>query len=354
MQIGTAQSTPGELATGYLNVTDLPTGAPERLPVLVAEGAEDGPTLWVTAAIHGNEVTGLATAQDAIHAVEPVELRGTVVCLPLLNPSGLRQTTRTSYYHGEDPNRLFPDPVPSETRPPGVQELINRRIYEAFADSADALIDLHTAQPGSMPYLIRDRVLYGKHRTREEAEELAERLDRLAVAFDFPIVNEYPVEYYTRQDFDRTTPGAALNGAGIPAVTVELGGHWIVHEDTREAGIRGVFNVLVELGMLDAVPSGIAAAAMPETPVDYPTTRATGHSETPGIARHHVEAGDVVAAGQTVAEILTPHGERKATVESEHDGYVLAREPGAAIYENDSLLDLAVRDDGDLVVEREE
>ena len=352
MRIGSAESTPGELATGYLNVTDLPTGAPERLPVLVAEGTEDGPVLWVTAAIHGNEVTGLATAQDAIHAVDPAGLRGTVVCLPLLNPSGLRQTTRTSYYHGEDPNRLFPDPVPEKLRPPRVQELINRRIYEAFADSADALLDLHTAQPGSMPYLIRDRVLYGEHRTREEAEELAERLDRLAVAFDFPIVNEYPAEYYTGQDFDRTTPGAALNGAGIPAVTVELGGHWVVDEETRAAGVRGVFNVLVELGMVDAVPGGIADATMPTAPVDYRTTRATGHSATAGIARHRVEPGDVVTADETIAEILTPHGERKAVVGSEHDGYVLAREPGAAVYENDSLLDLAVRDEGELVIER--
>ncbi|WP_134671739.1 succinylglutamate desuccinylase/aspartoacylase family protein [Halorussus marinus] len=365
MQLGTAVAAPGELATGWLDVTDLPTGTPERLPVLVAEGEPDGPELWVTAAIHGNEVTGLAVAQDLLTDDLPGEIRGTVVCLPTLNPAGLRRTTRTSYYDDEDPNRYFPDPDAERSRPPSVQQLIDERIYEAFADSADALVDLHTAHVGSMPFLIRDRVLYGEsetrsdsdrsrdYRTEAEARELAGELESLIEAFGMPIVNEYAAEEYTEQSLQRSTAGAALNNAGIPAFTAELGGHEVVDESVREAAVTGVRNVMCELGVLPGDPDPDAVG--PDAPVEYPVKRAVHpHTDTPGIARHRATAGDAVEAGDVIAEILTPHGEHKATVETDHDGYVLGRMHGVAAYENDALASMAVRDDGDLVVPRSE
>ncbi|WP_128476363.1 succinylglutamate desuccinylase/aspartoacylase family protein [Halorussus pelagicus] len=351
MQLGTAESAPGELATGWLDVTDLPTGTPERLPVLVAEGEEEGPTLWITAAIHGNEVTGLAVAQDVMTDELAAEIRGTVVCIPNLNPAGLRRNSRTSYYDDEDPNRYFPDPDAESSRPPSVQQLVDERIYEAFADSAHALVDLHTAHVGSMPFLIRDRVLYGEERTKSEARDLAADLESLAEAFGMPIVNEYAAEEYTEQNLQRSTAGAALNNAGIPAFTAELGGHEVVEGDIREAGVEGLRNVMRELGVLPGDPDPDAVG--PEPPVEYPVKRAVHpHADTPGIARHRVEAGDMVSEGDPIADICTPHGESKATVESNHDGYVLGRMAGVAVYENDALASMAVRDDGDLVVPR--
>ena len=352
MQLGTAESEPGELVMGWLDVTDLPTGTPERLPVLIAEGEEDGPTLWITAAIHGNEVTGLAVAQDVMTDELAAEIRGTVVCLPTLNPAGLRRTTRTSYYDDEDPNRYFPDPDAESSRPPSVQQLVDERVYEAFADSADALVDLHTAHVGSMPFLIRDRVLYGEERTESEANDLADDLESLVEAFGMPVVNEYAAEEYTEQNLQRSTAGAALNNAGIPAFTAELGGHAVVEEEVREAGVEGVRNVMCEMGLLSDEPD--PGAVGPKSPVEYPVKRAVHpHTETPGIARHRVEAGDVIESGDAIADICTPHGESKATVESDHDGYVIGRMHGVAVYENDALASLAVRDDGDLVVPRD-
>ena len=350
MHVGTAESAPGELVTGWFEVTDLPTGSPERLPVLIADGEQDGPTLWITAAIHGDEVTAMAAAQDVMAETLETTIDGTVVCLPNLNPAGLRRTSRTSYYHDDDPNRFFPDPDAESSQPPRVQELIDERVYEAFADTADALVDLHTAQVGSVPFLIRDRVLYGTERDEDEAHELAAELGRLVDAFDLPVVNEYAAEEYTDRNLQRSTAGAALNNAGIPAFTVELGSHTVVEEDARELGVRGLVNVMDERGMVDdeAEPLDV------ESPVEFPVKRAVHpHTDVAGVVRHRVEAGDAIEAGDVVADVLTPHGERKAAVESEHDGYVLGRYEGVAAYENDPLASLAVRDEGDLVVPRE-
>lgn len=374
MQLGTADADAGELSTGYLEVTDLPTGGAERLPVLVAEGDEDGPELWITGTLHGDEVTGLAVAQDAMREDLPDGLAGTVVCIPNLNPAGLRRNERTSYYHDDDPNRYFPDPTSESARPPRVQELIDRRIYEAFVDSADALVNLHTSVVDSVPFDIRHRVFYGEgeaegasngragesrtaesrdSRTREEAEELAELQGRLMEAFGLPIVNQYPGGEYTDRGLQRSTTGAALDTAGIPAFTPELGGHSVVDGDLVAAGVAGCHRVMVELGMLDSVADEVAAADPGyESPVDYPVRRAQHpHAETAGVVRHRVEPGDVVEAGDPVADVVTPHGDVKETVESEHDGYVTGIPEGVAVYENDPLCYMAVRDEEPIVQE---
>ncbi|GAA0228268.1 succinylglutamate desuccinylase/aspartoacylase family protein [Haladaptatus pallidirubidus] len=351
MNLGTAESAPGELVTGWFDVTDLPTGTPERLPVLIAEGEEDGPTLWITASIHGNEVTALAVAQDVMKENLESKIRGTVVCLPTLNPAGLRQTSRASYYHDDDPNRYFPDPGADGSRPPRVQELIDGRIFDAFEESADALVDLHTAQVGSIPFVIRDRVLYGSERTESEANQLADELERLVDAYDFPVVNEYAAEEYVEQNLQRSTAGWALNNAGIPAFTVELGGFEVVEEDTSEKGVIGLMNVMRELDMLPGDPEPTDLSA----PVDFPVKRAVHpHTDTAGIVRHRVEAGDTFEKGDVIADIVTPHGDSKTRVESDHDGYVVGRYHGVSAYENDPVTSLAVRDDGDLVVTRDQ
>jgi len=172
MQIGSADAAAGELARGYLDVAELPTATEERVPVIVAEGADDGPTLWLHGSIHGDEATGLAVAQDAMDEELPADLSGTVVCIPNVNPAGLRRNERSSYYHGDDPNRKFPD-GDSGPRPPQLQEQIDATLFDLLTDHADALVDLHTAGVDSVPFTIRNRVPHGGDRTEAEARELS-------------------------------------------------------------------------------------------------------------------------------------------------------------------------------------
>ncbi len=354
--LGSAATDPGETDRGTLTVTDLPTGASERLPVAVVDGERDGPTLWVTGSIHGDEATGLAVAQDLVRALSPAAISGAVVVVPTLNPAGLRRGVRTSYYGDEDPNRTFPDPESERVEPPTVQELVSEHVFEAFTETvpADALLDLHTATVGSMPFVIRDRVLYGERRDESTAEDLAERLANLAAATEMPVVTEYGADAYTGRGLQRSTAGAALNAAGIPALTFELGSHDVVEEPNRRLGLAAVCRVAVELGVLDAVPADVANVTR-SAPVDYPVRRHRGpRTDVAGVCRHEVSAGDVVTAGETVARVVTAAGERRATVETDHDGYVLGRRDGVAVYENDPVTSLAVRDSGDLVVPRDQ
>ncbi len=354
MELGTASAAPGELARGAFEVTDLPTGTVEQLPVIVANGAEAGPTLWITGGVHGDEATGVAVAQDTMRDSLPAELAGTVVCVPVVNPAGLRRNARTSYYGDDDPNRKFPDPESDSARPPEVQERIDERLYEKIVDSADALIDNHTAGVNSFPFVIRDRVLYGERRTEEEAEDLAAELEALVEATGLPLLTEYPAEEYVEQSLQRSTAGAVCNAAGIPAFTTEFGTHSVVSEDIRAAGVAAQYGVMDEMGMLDDWPEDVDEPGAFDAPVAFPTRRLNGpRTETAGLVRHRVEARDVVEAGEVVADIVTPTGEQLDTVEAEDDGYVIGRTEGLAVYEGDSVLRMAARDDGSLLAPRD-
>ncbi|GAB7014465.1 succinylglutamate desuccinylase/aspartoacylase family protein [Halolamina salina] len=354
MDIGTASAAPGELARGHLELTDLPTGIPERLPVIVANGAEAGPTLWITGGVHGDEATGVAVTQDVMREDLPQRISGAVVAVPVVNPAGLRRNVRTSYYGDDDPNRKFPDPESDSSTPPEVQERIDERLYDTIVDSADALIDNHTAGVNSHPFVIRDRVLYGERRTESEAEALADELEALVEATGLPVLTEYPAEEYVDKGLQRSTAGAVCNAAGIPAFTTELGGHSVVTEAARAAGVAAAYGVMDELGMLREWPDAVEEPGAFESPVEFPVRRFRGpRTETAGLLRHRVEAGDAVEAGEVVADVVSAAGERLDTIEAEHDGYVLGRKEGLAAYEGDAVLSMAARDDGALVAPRD-
>lgn len=356
LDCGTASAAPGTVARGWLDATELPTGTAERLPVLLGNGAADGPTLWVTAGVHGDEVTGLAAAQDAIDALPVDRLSGAAVCLPSVNPAGLRRTARRSYYHDDDPNRAFPDPASDRADPPNVQALIARRLYDRFAEgplAADALLDLHTAGVGATPFVIRDRVLYGDRRGESGAQALAAATESLVESLGLPVVTEFSPESYVEQSLQRSLAGAALNGAGVPACTLELGGPDVVDERRRRLGVAAVCRAAAEVGCLDAVPE---AAPDVETtaPVDFSVRRHRGpRVAEPGVLRSTLAAGERFADGDDAATVVSPTGEQLETLTFDRDGYILGRATGVAAYENDPAYSLAVRDEGPLVAPRD-
>jgi len=382
--VGSASAAPGTLDRGWLAVADLPTGGAERLPVAVANGTEDGPTLWLTGGVHGDEATGVAVVQDALAALADgdrlVALAGAVVAVPVVSPAGLRRNARETYYADEDPNRHFPDTDAESARPPRLQERIDARLYAAItggtagaADTAtgtevdaapgenaaaDALIDCHTAGVGSVPFIIRDRVLYGDRRTEDEAAALSDELGRIVDAFGFPTLREYPAAEYVEETLQRSTAGAVLNEAGIPAFTTELGAHSVVDDELVDAGVAGIFGVAVELGLLasDGVPAtvGEPGEGVDPAPVDFPVRRYRGPTtDVSGLVRHRVAAGDQFDEGDVLADVVAATGAERGEVTADRDGYVLGRAEGLAAYEGDPIASLAVRDDGDLVVPRE-
>ena len=353
--IGTAEARPGTLTYGHLDVLEHPNGIPERLPVIIAQGGEDGPTLWLTANIHGAEYAGIPAIHRTMRDDLPARLRGTVVAMPSLNPAGLRTAARTAYYDRTDPNRTFPmrktqkaDSEPIE--PPTVYEQIASMVWSHIKPSADILLDLHNASILSVPFIIRDRVLYDGEADKPRAEALAARLDELAHAFGLSLVNETTPEQYIKRQLHRSVAGAAVNEAGIPALTLELGMGISVDWPAVDAAAQGIENTLIWAGMVDGeirTPSGI-----PIVDTGYATREDdTLRAPATGIVEPLVAAGDRFAKGDALARMVDLWGRPIAngTAYAPADGWLVGWSNNLLKYPGDRLALLAIRDDAPLI-----
>ena len=104
IKVGNIKGEVGKVVYDYLDVLEHPVGTIERLPVIIAQGTNPGPTLWLTSNIHGNEYTGIPVIHRVINSLKLDELKGSIIAIPSLNPAGSRVRTRFPYYDKKDPN----------------------------------------------------------------------------------------------------------------------------------------------------------------------------------------------------------------------------------------------------------
>lgn len=359
LSLGTAAAVAGEIAYGWYTLADLPTGHLERLPVVIARGREPGPTLWLTANIHGDEVTGTAVVHDVVNPALLPGLRGTVVAVPSLSPAGLHTRRRKPYLDPRDPNRLFPghaapgaDPV-EQARTfahPGVSEAGYNALFAELRASADLYVDLHCYGLQAASFIICDRILYHDDAERPALAGLLARLETLCRVSGLPVVREVPAARYVAQRLHRSTSGAALNFARIPAITVELGLIGGVDPDDLAAGTAAIRNILKGHAMLPGEPEPIRS--VPQPAVDFPTVRdSTPRARTSGVVRYHVRPGQVFRAGELLATLTDLHGRPldHGELRAETDGWVLGLARGAICYQGQAVLHVAARDDGPML-----
>ncbi|MHA1769336.1 MAG: succinylglutamate desuccinylase/aspartoacylase family protein [Candidatus Thorarchaeota archaeon] len=357
ISIGTAESQPGKVTYGFIDGMPLPTGTIDRLPVIIAQGTKDGPTLFLSANIHGNELTGIAVIHDVLTEDLARQLRGTVVGLPTVNPSALRLNRRTSEYGEEDPNRTFPEgrfareeEADEDTEYPKPYEQIAAKLYDVMKKYCDYHIDFHNHTLHSLPYSIIDRVFYDDEFDKEAAIELSKKQKAMVESFGAVNMSDFASEKYLNLKYHRTFSGAVLNSLHVPAFTVELGGNSVVLEDIVAGAVKGTRNVLRWAGMLDGPPEKITEWKVPKY---SGRIRRFEHPRSPfsGIIRLLVSPGDKVTKGQPVARILDIHGRPLGDgfIRTDYDGYVIVLRSQIVVYENDSIAEIGIEDDTPLI-----
>jgi predicted deacylase len=352
LTVGTCVAKRGSVSYGTFEGVPLPSGGFDQLPVVIVAGAREGPTLWLTANIHGDEVAGIPVLHRLMHDEFSTRLRGALVILPSLNPAGLRTRKRHPYYDDRDPNRTFPGwhRAADAAREPTVYERLTARLFEAMKGSADYYIDLHCASILSIPFSIRDRVLYRLESERPAAEELSKKLDAMVAAFGFGAVAEYSAPQYVAKELHRSTTGSALQELRLPAFTVELGGHTIAAEANVSAAVIGLRNVMRWAGMLDDSPEKMPPLPMP--PDGSTRRRDDGPYPThAGILDFKAVPGDHVLAGGVVAEIRDLWGRPvgDGAVRAVADSWIIGLEDGILAYPGAAIAHLGLVDDGPLV-----
>lgn len=201
-------------------------GDPVKVPITIIKGARPGPRLFLTAAVHGDELNGVRVVQEVATGVDPAELRGTLVCLHVANPPGYHAQTRYIPIYDQDLNRAFPG------RPNGTTaERMAHRIHSRFIEPCDVGIDLHTST--------RNRTTIYHVRADLGNDEVA----RLARAFGANVVLDGPG--------DEGSLRAVATAADIPTLTVEMGRAHRFQPVLIERAVQGIEGVMADLGMSD-------------------------------------------------------------------------------------------------------
>lgn len=215
----------GEISNYWLHLINNGLGEPIRIPIVIAKGVEDGPTLGLTAAVHGNELNGIPIIQKMFEKLNPEKLRGTVIGVLAVNIPGVLRGQR-EFMDGTDLNHIAPG------KPDGnVSQVYINRIVERIVQEFDYLIDLHTASFGRVnSYYIRANM----------KDKVTSKMARIH-APDI-ILNHAPSGYTVR--------GVAAS-RGIHSITLELKDPGIFQQDVITEALNGVRNVLYNFKMLD-------------------------------------------------------------------------------------------------------
>ncbi len=299
---------PGESIDLTLTVSKSYSGRSIGLPVHVWRGQDPGPSVFVTGAVHGDELNGTGTIRHLIHE-RPFELKsGCLVLVPVVNISAFEQLSRYSPDR-RDLNRAFPG-----TTKGSLTSRLANVIFTNIVARCDYGIDLHTAA-------IR-RTNYPNVRADMEHKATA----RLASMFGGEVV------------LNSTGPEGSLrreaSNAGCPTIVVEAGEVWKVEPAVVEYSLRGIRNVLVGLGMIDAeVTKPSFRAVINETK----WMRATKG----GFLRFHVNPGSTVEKDQPIATNTSLSGQDQATIVAPRDGFVLGMTTLPAVSPGDPVAHLA-------------
>lgn len=207
-----------------VTVTHLSNGEKISLPIHTIKGKKPGPTMGISASIHGDEVIGSEIIRRVYEFVDEEQLAGTLLLLPVANPMAFEGLSRNTPMDMNNLNRLFPG-----NKNGWVSELLADSIVENFLDRIDYYIDLHAG--GEVP--IVDYIYI--HNDEE-----------MSKSFNFPLL------YRPSNPYEGTTATYTME-KGIPSVTVEIGGGPNFEKDI-EKGFQGVINCLRHLNILPENP----------------------------------------------------------------------------------------------------
>lgn len=276
-----------------VSLAQLPSGDTITTTVHHYKGTSDGPVVYLQAALHGDEINGVEVIRRVLESIDPAEMTGRLVVVPVANPDGFdRGVSRRGNpvdTVNSGVNRIWPgDPDGSQ------YEQLTARLWE-YASEADAIVDLHGMERYVIPY-----VLSSDHPPSMD----------LAKAFGTELISHLSA--------DGPPDGMLTEVAkehGIPSITVEVGHAEEIQEDAAETGATGVRNVLRYVGVLpgDPVENG--------TPVG----RYENHlwATEPGLFRRNpdISLGDRVSKGDEVGVVYDPATlEIQQTVEVDRSG----------------------------------
>lgn len=300
----------GERKTLTLPVPGQSIYTPLSMPVHVVHGKRTGPILFVCAAIHGDEINGIEIIRQLLKVKALSRLRGTLICVPVVNVYGFLNHTRY-LPDRRDLNRSFPG-----ARHGSLASRMARVFAKEIIDRSSHGIDLHTGANNrtNLPH-VRSNL--------DDAD-----CENLAVTFGTPIVINANLR-------DGSLRQYALE-KGIPMLLYEAGESLRFDKFAIRAGLRGVLNVMRALDMLPA-----RRKSEPIVPVVEARSSSWIRAPMTGLLRTSIQLGVRITEGETMGHIADAIGENETRVDAPFTGVVIGRNNLPVVTEGDALFHVA-------------
>lgn len=295
---------------------DLPTGrlythAPMTMPVHVVCGKHAGPKLFISAAIHGDEINGVEIIRRLLKLSSLKRLRGTLVAVPIVNVHGLINHSRY-LPDRRDLNRSFPGSEKGSL----AARLAHLFMTEIVEQSTHG-IDIHTG------------ALHRSNLPQVRANLDDPETEKLARAFEVPVIISSNLR-------DGSLREAAAE-YGIPSLLYEAGEALRFDEVSIRAGVNGIINVMRTLEML---PPKRSSSRKPVEPVVAWST-AWVRAQDSGILRAMVPLGGRVKKNTLLGVIADPFGQREIQILAPFSGIVIGRTNIPLVNEGEALYHIA-------------
>ncbi|MFB6362207.1 MAG: succinylglutamate desuccinylase/aspartoacylase family protein [Halobacteriales archaeon] len=308
---------PGETEKFQHPVSETYLGDPVRIPVTIVNGSEPGPTVFLSAAIHGDELNGIEVVREVVDEWDHEDIHGCLVGLPVLNVPGFTAQERYLPIYERDLNRAFPGKPDSTSA-----YRIAHQIYENFISPCHLGLDFHTSTRG--------RTNMFQLRANMDDDAVA----RLARAFGSNVI-------IAGQGSEGMLRREATDD-DIPTITIEMGEAHRFEREMIDEALEGVRSVFAEYGI------------HPQESVRWPGWRTTieGWSErtwlradTGGIVDMRHEKGDLVHEDEVVCRITSPFMSDVETVRAPFTGLLVGVLENPVVYPGNPLCHFAELDE---------
>ncbi|QKG71860.1 succinylglutamate desuccinylase/aspartoacylase family protein [Erythrobacter mangrovi] len=301
---------PGTTADLAIPVSQQVGGFSAKLSLRVLHGKEPGPAIFVSAAVHGDEIVGTAIIQQLAQTIDPLRLAGTVILAPAVNIFGFLAHTRY-LPDRRDLNRSFP----GSKRGSLAAQLANC-FLENVIERCSLGIDIHSA---------------AVHRYNLPQVRIASGdpyLVELAMAFGAPVIIESPLRDGSMRELaaERDTP----------ILLLEAGEALRFDRLSIDIGVSGVTRVLAHIGMIEA-DDGLTSVGIPARANKSSWVRAPRG----GVTHRHRKSGDVVHKGDLLGTVGGLFGEEAMDMVSPIDGIVIGHATLPVVNQGDALFHIA-------------
>src|SRR5229473_222394 len=319
--VGTASAAPGEKSSGTLEV---PAGvdAATSIPVVVVNGAKPGKVLALVSGAHGTEYVSIIAIEKLIAALDPAQVTGTVILVPLINIQSFEQKApHVNPVDNKSMNRFYPG------KPDGTQtERASYLITKEIVDRCDFLIDYHG---GDLDESLRPYAYWGP--TGRDAQDRVSKQMVLAFGLDHIIIwRERPTDINATRYLDNT---ASVRGK--PSIVVEAGHAGTVESDDVALLFNGTLSTMRVLKMLPGDPHAIENPVWLEKLVDV-------IAEGPGMWYPLVKRGTYVEAGMKLGYVTDYFGKVIAEPRAPVAAVVLHVNAVPSLKKGDKIADLGV------------